>query len=377
MIEKQSYQEPFSEVDKRKDDEMEIDLMAIFYKIITVRGVLCKAAGVGVIIAIVVALSIPKQYTVKVTLSPEMGNAKGSNGLAGLAASFLGDGALIGESTDALNASLSADIVSSTPFLLELLEMEVSVSKKDDKMTLGSYLDEESSPWWNYVIGFPGMVIGGVKSLFAEEENESRALNRISQGTIELSKKESKKIEILKEMIVAAVDKKTSITSIAVTMQNPRAAAVVADSVVKKLQEYIIDYRITKSKEDCIYLEKLFKERQQEYYSAQQKYADYLDSHDNIILQSVRAEQERLQNDMSLAYQVYSQVASQLQVARAKVQEEKPVFAIVEPAVVPLEPSGTSRKIYVLVFVFLSVCVVISWNLFGRDFLNKFKELRA
>lgn len=116
MIEKQSYQEPFSEVDKRKDDEMEIDLMAIFYKIITVRGVLCKAAGVGVIIAIVVALSIPKQYTVKVTLSPEMGNAKGSNGLAGLAASFLGDGALIGESTDALNASLSADIVSSTPF---------------------------------------------------------------------------------------------------------------------------------------------------------------------------------------------------------------------------------------------------------------------
>ena len=42
---------------------------------------------------------------------------------------------------------------------------------------------------------------------------------------------------------------------------------------------------------------------------------------------------------MSLAYQVYSQVASQLQVARAKVQEEKPVFAVVEPAVVPLNPS--------------------------------------
>ncbi len=109
---------------------------------------------------------------------------------------------------------------------------------------------------------------------------------------------------------------------------------------MKKLQEYIIDYRTFKAKEDCIYLEKLFKERQQEYYAAQKKYADYLDSHDNIILQSVRTEQERLQNDMSLAYQVYSQVASQLQVARAKVQEEKPVFAVVEPAVVPLEPSG-------------------------------------
>ena len=82
---------------------------------------------------------------------------------------------------------------------------------------------------------------------------------------------------------------------------------------------------------------------------------NYVDAHDNLVLQSVRAEQERLQNDMSLAYQVYSQVANQLQVARAKVQEEKPVFAVVEPAVVPLKPSGMGLKIYILLFVFLSV----------------------
>lgn len=65
-----------------------------------------------------------------------------------------------------------------------------------------------------------------------------------------------------------------------------------------------------------------------------------MDSHDDIILQSARAEQERLQNDMSLAYQVYSQVAGQLQVARAKVQEEKPVFAVVEPASSAIENFG-------------------------------------
>ena len=166
-------------------------------------------------------------------------------------------------------------------------------------------------------------------------------------------------------------------TTVAVTLQNPKVAAVLADSVVKKLQEYIIDYRTTKAKEDCIYLEKLFKERQLEDYAALKEYANYIDSHDNIILQSVRAEQERLQNDMSLAYQVYSQVANQLQVARAKVQEEKPVFAVVEPAVVPLKPSGISKKVYVLVFIFLSVCIVMFWKLFGEEFLDKIKEILA
>ena len=358
----------------QNDDEVEIDLMDLLRKVIGIRKKIYKAAGIGLVIGVIVAISIPKQYTVEVTLSPEMGNNK-EGGLSGLAASFLGSGVTMGDGTDALNASLSADIVSSTPFLLELSAMDIPVTK-NEVMTLNTYLDEETSPWWSHVIGFPGMVIGGVKSLFTEED-EIASFDKTSQGAIELSKKESKKIAALKKMITASVDKKTSMTSVTATFQAPKVAAVVADSVVKKLQEYIIDYRTFKAKEDCIYLEKLFKERQQEYYAAQKKYADYLDSHDNLILQSVRAEQERLQNDMSLAYQVYSQVAGQLQVARAKVQEEKPVFAIVEPAVVPLEPSGTSRKVYVLAFIFLSVCIVIFWNLFGKDFLNKFKEVCA
>ena len=375
LMEQTSEKETKQVYNNHNDEELEIDLMDLLRKVIGIRKKIYKAAGIGLIIGVIVAISIPKQYTVEVTLSPEMGNNKGG-GLSGLAASFLGSGVSMGDGTDALNASLSADIVSSTPFLLELSNMKVPVSGSEE-ISLSSYLDEESSPWWSYVIGFPGMVIGGVKSLFIEDEDESIFSDKASQGTIELSKKESQKIESLKKKIVASVDKKTSMTSVTATFQDSKVAAVVADSVVKKLQEYIIDYRTSKSKEDCLYLEKLFKERQQEYYEAQRKYADYMDSHDNIILQSVRTEQERLQNDMSLAYQVYSQVAGQLQVARAKVQEEKPVFAVVEPAVVPLYPSGTSRKVYVLVFVFLFVCIVISWNLFGKDLLSKFKEVCA
>ena len=375
MIEQTPEKDIKQKQNNHNDEEIEIDLIGILRKIIGIRKTIYKAAGIGLVIGIIVAISIPKQYTVGVTLSPEMGNTKGS-GLSGLAASFLGSGVSMNEGTDALNASLSADIVSSTPFLLELSTMKIP-ALEGETMTLNVYLDEESSPWWSYVIGLPGMVIGGVKSLFTEEESESVPSDKANLGTIELSKKESEKIEALKKKILASVDKKTSMTTVSVTLQNPKVAAVVADSVVRKLQEYIIDYRTTKAKEDCLYLERLFKERQQEYYDAQKKYADYMDSHDNIILQSVRAEQERLQNDMSLAYQVYSQVANQLQVARAKVQEEKPVFAVVEPAVIPLYPSGTSRKIYVLAFIFLSVCIVISWKLFGEDILNKFKEIRA
>ena len=251
MIDGESEKEIKLRQSNQGDQEIEIDLMDILRKIIGIRKKIYKAAGIGLIIGIIIAISIPKQYTVEVTLSPEMGSTKGG-GLSGLAASFLGSGATMSDGTDALNASLSADIVSSPPFLLELSVMEIPASE-NKKMTLNTYLDEESSPWWSYIIGLPSMVIGGVKSLFIKEDEETIS-DRGNQGTIELSKKESQKIETLKKMIIASVDKKTSMTTVAVTLQNPKVAAVVADSVVGKLQEYIINYRTSKAKEDCIYL---------------------------------------------------------------------------------------------------------------------------
>ena len=354
---------------ERKLEDMEIDLLDIFRKIVAIRKKIYKAATIGLLIGIIVGVSIPKRYTVTVTLSPEMGNDKGNSGLTGLAASFLGGSASMGGGVDALNASLSSDIVSSTPFLLELLNMQVMVDKGETK-TLSGYLMTESSPWWSYIIGLPSMFISGVKSLFTDEEELFG--ERQQGGVVILTEKEKDQIDALKKNITAIIDKKTAITNVSVTLQNPKIAAVIAD----RLQEHIIGYRTSKAKEDCVYLEKLFEERKQEYYATQKDYAEYVDTHDNLILQSVRAEQERLQNDMSLAYQVYSQVANQLQVARAKVQEEKPVFAVLEPAVVPQYPSGMGLKIYVLLFMFLAIVGTISWIFIGDDLWNRLKGIR-
>lgn len=354
-------------------DSDEIDLIAFFRKIIDIRKTLYKVAGIALVIGIIIWLSIPKQYTVGVTLSPEMKDSKGNSGLAGLAASFLGSNATMNDGFDALNISLSADIVSSTPFLLELFDVKVVTSKGVD-FTLNTYLETLSSPWWSHVIRFPGIVVNYVISLFNDTNVADNAISRRGRGAIELSKEERGKIGYLNRNIGVSIDKKTAITSIYVTMQDPKVSAIVADSVIRKLQEYIISYRTTKAKEDYVYLEEVFKERREEYYKAQKEYANYVDSHDNLILQSVRAEQERLQNDMGIAYQVYSQVANQLQIARAKVQEEKPVFAIVEPAVIPEKPSGKWGIGYILITILGSVVCAIGWILYVKPFWSQLRS---
>ncbi len=370
MEENKHYTSPEHQPVSADDDELQIDWMGILRQILAIRKTLYKAAGIGLILGILIALGTPKQYTVSITLSPEMGNGKSGNGLASMAASFLG-GSIGADSPDALNATLAPDIVTSTPFLLELFDARVVSQDKKIDTTFTAYLDEQKSSWAGYILKLPGMAVDGIKSLFTNEEEETTT---VQEGAIELNEKDAAKLEGLRKQISAEVDKKTAITTLSITLQDPKVTATIADSVVSKLQQYITTYRTSKAKEDCQYLEKLYKERQQEYYDAQQRYARYVDANSNVVFQSTMAERERLQNDMNLAYQVYSQVAQQLQVARAKVQEEKPVFAVVEPAVVPLYPSNTSRKVIVIGFVFLAVALTGAWMLLGKKYWLQLKE---
>ena len=355
---------------KQGNEEFAIDLVKIMSKIVAVRKTLYKAAGVGLLIGILIAFSIPKVYTVTVTFSPEMnGESRAVGGLAGIASSFLG-GASINSSPDALNASLSADIISSTPFCLELLDCQVQTLDGEIDTTLAAYLNEERIAWFYYIPQVPNLLIGAVKSLFTSHDNETT----ISLDSLRLTPQAYLSAKKLNRAITVEKAKQAVMTDISVTLQDPKVAAIVADSVIRKLQSYITDYRIRKAKEDCTYLEQLYRERREEYYQAQERYAHYMDANHNIALQRGRVEQERLQNDMNLAYQVYSQVAQQLQLARAKIQEAKPVFAVVEPPIIPLHTSGHSRIIVAGGIMALVLLLTVGWKLVGESGWEKLRK---
>ena len=356
---------------QQEEDEMEIDLMEYARKLWAARKLLLKVAGLAIIVGIVIALTTPKQYTVSVTLAPESSKS-GGGGLSGIA-SMLGVGGFnMGSDADALNVTLYPDIVSSTPFILDLMDTPVStIDEEQQDTTLVGYLKEyTSSSLMGTVMSLPFKAIGGIMSLFKSEEEEKTDII----NPFHLTQEQSQTVNGLKKMIVANVDKKTGVTTVSVTMQDPMVAAILTDTVIVKLKEHITKYRISKAEEDCKYWEELNRVRQYDYYMKQKKYAEYVDANKNVVLQSVRIEQERLQNEMNLAYQVYSSVASQLQMAKAKVQEAKPVFAVVEPASVPLHPSGTSRKMILLGVVFLAVAAAAAWVLFGQDLWKNLKE---
>ena len=332
-----------------------------------------KVAGIAAILGAIIVLTTPKKYTAIATLAPE--TTKASNSNISNIASMLGVGGLnLGNDADALKVTLYPDIVASTPFIIDLLNTQVSTIKEGQPdTTLTGYLKEyTSSSLLGKCISLPFKAIGGIKSLFVgDKENEDSQSDEINP--FQLTKGQFKLVKSLRKLIHAKVDKKTGVTTISVTMQDPLVAASVADTVVQNLKRHITKYRISKAEKDFAYWEQLYNERKEEYYHKQQLYAEYVDANKNVILQSVRIEQTRLQNEMNLAYQIYSNVATQLQMAKAKVQEAKPVFTEIEPASVPLLPTGTTRKIQLLAIILFAIGCTIAWILFGKEMYNTFR----
>lgn len=184
-------------------------------------------------------------------------------------------------------------------------------------------------------------------------------------------------MQALSERINADVDSKTSVISLSVTMQDPLVSALLADTVAERLKNYVTEYRTNKAREDMGYIAALNDEAKKDYYAAQQRYADYIDKNHGIVLRSGRTEEERLQNEAALAFNLYNSTAQQLQHAKAKVQEITPVYTVVQPATVPLRPSKPSKMLILVGLTFLSAVAASAWILFGRDLVASFKSKKA
>lgn len=360
MIEQQNKQQA--------NNNIEIDLIEVFKKLLKSKRNIFKAIGIGIILGVIISFSLPKTYKVEISLSPESG-VNGTSGLSGIASMFGLGNASGGFGEDALTFNMFPEIVKTTPFALEVLQIPIE-TQENGTMTLYDYLEIEKKPWWSYIIGAPGIALKGVKSLFNQEEGDTiKTIN-----PFQLTKEQSKRIKMLQDILEVETDKKTTMTKVCVSLQDPLTAAIVADSAIHKLQKYITDYRTRKAKQDYEFQLNLCEQYKKEYFAAQQEYAQFADANRNVILQTVTSEKERLQKNLTLAEQIYSQSMGQLQVLRGKVQEAKPVFAVVEPATVPLVPASPKRMIIIIAFAFLAFVFESAWILFGKDIYHDFKN---
>jgi len=346
-------------IDKNIEQEQEIDFIEQAKKLWNNRKFILKVCGIGLLIGVIVAFSLPKEYTTTIILSPEGNNAQ-SGGLGALAA-IAGINLQQNTGTD-LSPDLYPNIITSTPFLMGMFEVQVKDPKENINTSLYAYLNEkQKNAWWSYILNAPLNLL----ALFSSKE---KGIIGQDARMIVLSKEQTKILKNLNNRINVSVDKKTGIITLSSKMQSAVISAFIADTVTAYMQSYIISYRTQKARQDLAFTENLYSNAKDNYYKAQQNLSAYMDENLGIVSARYKTTLDRLQNEANLAFGVYNQTAQQLQIAKMKVQDTTPVYTVIQPAVVPLKAS-LSKLIVLIAFLFLAGIGSCGWVLV-RDSLQ-------
>lgn len=338
--------------------QKETDIIGIILLLWSKRKRIIINCFIGGILSIIIAFSIPKLYTSTVVMAPESSSGTSMSGGLGALASMAGFnlGGLSG-SEDALYPELYPQIVSSTPFLCDVMNLQVETIDGELKTSMYDYLvNHQKSPWWSKMIAAP---FKWIKRLTGGDKKED--IIPLDAEEMTLSRRQYLTLKSLDDLISVSVDKGNFVITLSVTMQDPKIASYVATVVSENLQEYIGKYRSAKARKDLAYTEKLYTEAQEKYYKAQQAYATYADQHQGVVKMQYQIEQDRLSNEQDLAFNVYNQIAQQLEMARAKVAESTPVCVVMQPAIVPVKASSPKKMMMGLLYVFLAFFGTAAW----------------
>lgn len=346
----------------------EIDVLEVVKTFWNGRKVIVKYTLIAGLLGILIALLSPKEYTATTSMVPQTGNTNNKlGGLSSLAA-IAGFNLDLNSISDNLTPLVYPQIVKSTPYQLELMNIPFSFAEVDHPVSLYEYYTEVASPRIlslisKYTLGLPALLISSFKKNTPEESSDRK-------NPIALSLKQERVRKLIEQKVVLDLDSKQGFLTLTATFPEALVSAQVADQARELLQKYITQYKTSKATDQLNFIEQRYSEKKIEFEKAQEKLARFRDQNKNVSSALARTEEERIQSEYNIAMDVYNELAKQLEQAKIQVKQETPVFSILEPALIPQEKSKPKRTIIVLLWTFLGgfIGTII---VFGKVLFNK------
>ena len=348
------------QIQENTDSEMTIDIGKIFKVISKNKWAILIATIISAALGIFIAINIPNEYSSQVQILPELESKDGAGGLskfkslAGLAGVDLGG---MG-GTEAVRPDLYPNILQSTPFLMDVMDMKVYASKYKRTMVMSKFMEENTNQeLYTRIFG---------KSDDKEKDMPLIDPKSIPLETLRLDKKQDDLVRELQRRVSTTLDKKTGVISISAKMQDPVIAATIVRYAQEYLTQYVVKYRTQKTEQDIKFLQDRLNEAKRRYDNALYSYSSYQDRNKGLFLNIAKDEGKKMQYEVDLSYNLYSELSKQLEEAKIKVHRETPIFKVLEPAQIPVKKSEPKRSVMVLGFAFLglilSMFIVLAKN---------------
>ena len=354
----------------KSNDVKEIDIFNIINALWSNKTIILKSLIIFIILGLVVSFFSEKEYTAEITIVPQTGESKALSGnIGGLAAmAGINLGNIGGEM--GVSPILYPKIVKSVSFQLELLKTPLSIERFDKKVSYSEYYSKFYSPsllgyMKKYTLGLPGLIIKSLKT-----KNISTNEFNLEGDFFIVSIDNKLLLERLEKQLTVSVNEKEGFVVLSANMPEAKSAAELVYSAQKKLQDYIIKFKIEKSQEQLKFIIKRYKEKEKEFTVVQKRLASFIDENKDVTSALAKTKLEQLRSEYDLVYNVFLELAKQVESQKIKVKEDTPVFTVIDPISIPFERSFPKRGRTMLLFIILGVFVGVI--IIGVKSLKKF-----
>ena len=338
-----------------------VDWNAVLTEIWVRRKLFYKTLPLAFILSSIFIFSIPKYYHSEVKLAPELESSSKTGGSLGTLASSFGIDLSRMQTNDAITPLLYPDLMEDNSFVYSLLNVKVYNQDNNINTTYYDYLKNyQKLAWWEYPIDWLSRLIQEHEDKFGQDGYDPNNITEEEDDIYEMARHD----------INISVDKKTRVITIRATSQDPVICKTLGDSIKDKLQVFITQYRTNKARIDRDYYQKLTDSARIEFEKNRHKYAHLSDASTHVTLKSATQRLQDIANDTQEKYSIYTKLNTQLQAAKAKVQECTPAFTILKAASVPVQPTGPRRVRFVFIVVLLAaICTsgYIMWEIIKTD----------
>ena len=340
-------------------EEQEIDLVELIQKMWINRWLIIKVTSVFVVLGVLVALFSAKVYTASCDIVPDTGKS-GNSKMSSLAA-LAGVNMSSGEDVMALSPLVYENIMNGTTFRKELMQTKINFEEIDEPVSFFDYYTSEEynkpsvfSYIKKYTIGLPFVILNAIRG--EQPEPDYSGVGKSEGPTVEtLNKEEFDAMKILGESISLTLEEKKGFVTITSNMPEAVAAAQLTQATVVLLQKYITEFKIAKVQSNLDFIQSRYDEAKKNFEDIQVRRAAFRDANTNTNKYSARVEAEKLDAEYTLAMNLYSELATQLEQAKIEVKKDTPVLTVVRPVTIPYKKSKPQRAQILLAFTFLGV----------------------
>ncbi len=299
---------------------------------------------------IVIGLISPTKYVSSISFIPETDEQSLPGGLGGLASLA---GVSIGSGGNASNIPPMTypQLLNSTSFKNELLSTQLP--EAEGVITYYEFLNNLPVSTLDvvkkYTIGLPKLILSSVKNEKNEGVERSDGLNDL----LFLTEEESSIYKTVESSINYDYNGQTKVAVINFETNDPIYASILAKKVHDLLEEKIISIRNKNAKNKLEFIRKQFEDRKLEFENLQDELAEFKDSNISLSSSKTQNELQRLQSKLDIVQSVYQELAVQIEQAKIEVQENTPVFTVIQEPLVPIFRTSPKRFMLLIIWSFM------------------------